>query len=260
MNLAIFDIDGTLTGTNAVDQICFLQAFADVHSITEINTNWTQYQSVTDSGIMFQIFDERFGRPPFDRELQNHKSCLVNLLETHRSADSSLFAEISGASRALIRLNQETEWAVALATGCWRVSAELKLKAAGIEAEHLPAAFAEDGPAREKILQTAMSRAQASYGQSGFERIVSVGDALWDVQAASKLGLPFVGVGKGERGLRLQQVGATHVLEDYSDYQKLIDSLRKAEVPNHDQSMNQQDAQPTVGQLSTTPDKWPSDD
>jgi len=236
MNLAIFDIDGTLTGTNAVDEICFVQAFADAHSITEINTNWMQYQYVTDSGIMFQIFDERFGRPPADGELQNYKSCLVNLLETYRSRDSSLFAEISGASRALTRLNQETEWVVALATGCWRVSAELKLKAAGIQAEHLPAAFAEDGLSRETILQTAMSRAQQSYSQSHFERIVGVGDALWDVQAAGNLGIPFVGVGKGDRGLRLRQVGATHVLEGYSDYLELIDCLRKAEVPNHNKS------------------------
>jgi phosphoglycolate phosphatase-like HAD superfamily hydrolase len=233
MNLAIFDIDGTLTETNAVDEICFVQAFADAHSITQINTNWMQYQYVTDSGIMFQVFRERFGRPPADGELRNYKSCLVNLLETHRSRDCSLFAEISGASRALTRLNQETEWVVALATGCWRVSAELKLKAAGIQAEHLPAAFAEDGLSRETILQTAMSRAQRSYSQSHFERIVSLGDALWDVQAASKLGIPFVGVGKGDRGLRLRQVGATHVLEGYSDYRKLIDCLRKAEVPNH---------------------------
>jgi phosphoglycolate phosphatase-like HAD superfamily hydrolase len=236
MNLAIFDIDGTLTETNAVDEICFVQAFANAHSITEINTNWMQYRCVTDSGIMSQIFDERFGRSPDDDELQNYKSCLINLLETHRSRDSSLFAEIPGASRALTRLNQETEWAVALATGCWRVSAELKLKAAGIEAEHLPAAFAEDGLSRETILQTAMSRAQRSYSQSHFEKIVGVGDAVWDVQAAGNLGIAFLGVGKGDRGLRLRQVGATHVLESYSDYQKLIDCLRKAEVPNHIES------------------------
>jgi len=236
MNLAIFDIDGTLTETNAVDEICFVQAFADAHSITEINTNWMEYRCVTDSGIMFQIFDERFGRSPDDGELQNYKSCLINLLETHRSRDSSLFAEIPGASRALTRLNRETEWAVALATGCWSVSAELKLKAAGIEAEHLPGAFAEDGLSRETILQTATLRAQRSYSQSHFEKIVAVGDAVWDVRAARNLGIAFVGVGKGDRGLRLRQVGATHVVEDYFDYQALIYCLRRAEVPTHNES------------------------
>jgi len=231
MNLAIFDIDGTLTETNAVDDICFEQALADAHAITGINTNWAEYQYVTDSGIIFQIFDERFGRPPAESELKRFKSCLMNSLEAHRAKDPSLFAEISSASRALSHLCGGTEWAVALATGCWRDSAELKLKAAGIQAEHLPAAFAEHGLSRETILQTALAHAQQTYGQSRFERIVSVGDGIWDVQAATNLGIPFVGVGKSERGHRLRQAGATHVLESYSDYQQLINCLEEAEVP-----------------------------
>jgi phosphoglycolate phosphatase-like HAD superfamily hydrolase len=231
MNLAIFDVDGTLTETNAVDEVCFVQAFADAHGITEINTNWMDYQYVTDSGIMFQIFNERFDRPPDERELISFKSCLVNLLETHRAKDTSLFAEISGASQALTRLSQETGWAVALATGCWRDSAELKLKAAGIRTEHLPAAFAEHGLSRETILQTAVSRALRSYAQNRFQRIVSLGDASWDAHAARSLGIGFIGIGKGERGNRLRQVGATHVLADYSDYGDLIGCLEQASVP-----------------------------
>src|SRR3989442_12080081 len=174
MNLAIFDIDGTLTETNAVDEICFVQAFADAHAITEINTNWMQYRCVTDSGIMFQIFHERFGRTPDDDELRNYKACLVNLLETHRAKDPSLFAEISGAARALSRLNREREWAVALATGCWRVSAELKLKAAGIYTEEFPAAFAEDGLSRERILQTAVSCGGEANGQGWFRKEIKL--------------------------------------------------------------------------------------
>src|SRR6267143_3402558 len=114
MNLAIFDIDGTLTATNAVDEICFVQAFADAHAITEINTNWMEYRYVTDSGITFEVFHERFGRSPNEAELISFKSCLVNLLEAHRAKDPSLFAEIPGASRALTRLNHDEEWAVAL--------------------------------------------------------------------------------------------------------------------------------------------------
>jgi phosphoglycolate phosphatase-like HAD superfamily hydrolase len=180
---------------------------------------------------MFQIFNERFGRSPDERELRRFKSCLVNLLETHRAKDSSLFAEISGASQALNRLSRETDWAVALATGCWRDSAELKLKAAGIQTGHLPAAFAEHGLSRETILQTAVSHAQQSYSQTRFERIVSLGDALWDVQAARNLGIAFIGVGKGNRALKLRQVGARHVLEGYSDYRNLIDCLEQASIP-----------------------------
>jgi len=79
--------------------------------------------------------------------------------------------------------------------------------------------------------QTAVENAQQTYGQSRFERIVSVGDGIWDVQAATNLGIPFVGVGKGEREHSLRQAGATHVLESYSDYRQLINCLEEAEVP-----------------------------
>ena len=232
MNLAIFDIDGTLTETNAVDETCFVQAFADALGVTQINTNWMEYKYVTDSGITFQIFDERLARPPHQDELANLISCLVNLLEAQRVKDASLFAEVAGAAQALARLGQETEWAVALATGCWRESAMLKLKAAGIESEHLPAAFAEHGLSREAILNAAVSLAQQSYGQDHFERIVSVGDGQWDVQTASNLGLPFVGLGSEDRALGLKRGGATHVLEGYSDYEHLLECLREAEGPS----------------------------
>lgn len=231
MNLAIFDIDGTLTETNAVDEICFVQALADAYTLDKINTNWLEYQFVTDSGIIFQIFAERFGRSPDERELVNFKSCLVKLLQAQQDKDASLFAETRGASQALSRLQQETEWAVALATGCWRDSAELKLHAAGIDTKHLPAAFAEDGLSRESILHTAVSHAQESYDQNRFDRVVSVGDGPWDVQAALNLGIPFVGVGCGTRADKLRRVGATHVLENFLDYGHLLDCLREAEVP-----------------------------
>jgi beta-phosphoglucomutase-like phosphatase (HAD superfamily) len=33
MNLAIFDIDGTLTNTNNVDEDCFVKALAEAHSL-----------------------------------------------------------------------------------------------------------------------------------------------------------------------------------------------------------------------------------
>ena len=36
-NLAIFDIDGTLTESVAVDEVCFVQAFRDVLGIEGIN-------------------------------------------------------------------------------------------------------------------------------------------------------------------------------------------------------------------------------
>lgn len=235
MNLVIFDIDGTLTETDQVDEICFVQALADAHSITEISTDWAGYSHTTDSAITRHIFQEQFNRTPEEAELQKFKSCFVKLLQSYKVKDSTLFAEIAGASFMLPRLNREPEWRVAIASGGWRVSATLKLEVAGIEAHDFPAAFAEDGLSRENILQSAVSKAQVHYQQSHFDRVVSVGDGLWDVRTASNLKFPFLGIGSGEREKKLRRAGASHVIKDYIDYSQLIRCLAEVDIPKADQ-------------------------
>jgi hypothetical protein len=70
MNLAIFDIDGTLTDTNGVDDRCFIESLALALAITGIDTDWAGYPHTTDSGIMLRIFQERFGRGPVPDEIE----------------------------------------------------------------------------------------------------------------------------------------------------------------------------------------------
>lgn len=231
MNLAIFDIDGTLTETDRVDDICFVQAMADAHAITEISTDWAKYPHTTDSAITSYIFRIRFNREPEEAELLKFKSHFIGLLEGFRAKDSSLFAEIVGASLMLRRLNQDTEWRVAIASGGWRVSAALKLKAAGIKVNDFPAAFAEDGLSREEIMQAAEMKARTHYRQNDFARIVSVGDGLWDVRTARNLKFPFIGLGSGEKEKELRRAGATHVIKDYVDYSLLLNCLVEADIP-----------------------------
>ena len=67
--------------------------------------------------------------------------------------------------------------------------------------------------------------------EKGFARIVSIGDGLWDVRTARKLNFPFLGIGSGAREEELRRAGATHVLQDFADYDGLIQYLEEAEVP-----------------------------
>ena len=46
----------------------------------------------------------------------------------------------------------------------------------------------------EGIVQAAIARAGAAYGTATFEKTVLVGDAIWDVRTAQRLGLPFIGM------------------------------------------------------------------
>jgi phosphoglycolate phosphatase-like HAD superfamily hydrolase len=231
MNLAIFDIDGTLTQTDEIDEICFVQALSDAHAITGINTDWASYPHTTDSSITLTVFQERFNRAPDENDLAKFKTGFVNLLEDYCSNDSSLFSEIEGASQTLHRLNNEAEWRVAIASGSWAVSAAVKLRVAGIQLDDFPDAFADDGLSREEILKSAVSKAQFRYQQNHFARIVSVGDGVWDVRTARNLRFPFLGIGRDNRMKKLLQAGATHVIEDFSNYAEVICCLEEAGVP-----------------------------
>lgn len=231
MKLAIFDIDGTLTDTNSVDSQCFIEALAEAHAITEVNADWSAYPHTTDSGITLCIFQERFGRAPQAEELRAVKQCFVRLLERQCQSASAEFCEIAGAGVAVEALRREAGWAVAIATGCWRASAALKLKAAGIETAGIASAYAEDGLSREEILQAAVAKVLLQYGQQRFEKIISIGDGLWDVRAARRLEYPFLGVGQGAAEARLRRAGASHVIKDFTDYSRLMDYLGEAKVP-----------------------------
>ena len=231
MKLAVFDIDGTLTKTVSVDADCYVRAFADTHGISGINTNWAEYAHATDSAITLQVFKERLGRAPDADELLRLKQCFVSLLKERYMANSALFAELPGASTALLRLGQESGWAIAIAAGSWCESARLKLEAVGIELEGLPAAFADDGVSREEIVQGAISKALALHQQASFEKVVSIGDALWDVHTARRLNLAFLGVGSGEYAAVLRRAGVCHIVEDFRDYDCFLRYLNDARVP-----------------------------
>jgi phosphoglycolate phosphatase-like HAD superfamily hydrolase len=230
MKLAVFDVDGTLTNTSEVDSVCFKLALAEAHAIAEVKT-WDTCHHITDSGITLQIFQELLGRAPDDEELTKLKGCFINLLREHHQRDAQHFAEITGAASLLNRLRQETDWAIAIATGCWQESARLKLKAADIHHDGIPAAFAEDSIAREEIVQTAVARASTHYQQASFEKIVSIGDGVWDVRTAANLGLAFIGVAGGERAELLRTAGAKHIVEDLHHAEAFFRLLHEAEVP-----------------------------
>lgn len=231
MKLAIFDVDGTLTGTSRVDNDCFVRAYADTLAVTEIDTTWESCPHVSDTGVAQHIFQQRFRREPEEAELVRLRDCFMNLLRARFQFDQSLFAEITGAADTLQRLRQRNDWGIAIATGCWQASADFKLTAAGIEFSELPAAFAEDGPAREQIVQAAIERACAHYNQSEFERVVSIGDGLWDLKTARNLKLSFLGIADGERANQLRMHGARHVISHFGNYDHFFSLLDQAAIP-----------------------------
>jgi phosphoglycolate phosphatase-like HAD superfamily hydrolase len=226
--LAIFDLDGTLADTNSVDEECYLEAMSTELGCA-LNPDWTTYQHCTDAGIAHEALADFFGRRATCEEIDRLRGRFVALLESRLAEDPSRFSAIPGAVALLSHL-QEEGWHLCIATGGWSIPAELKRRAAGFPEE--VRIFSSDlHHTREGILEIAIRRMRELNGVPSYDRIVNLGDGVWDVSAASALRLPFVGVGRGARADRLREAGARAVLGDFVDLEDTLATMESAEPP-----------------------------
>ena len=229
--LAVFDVDGTLTRTNAIDGQCFLAAHADVLPVETIDPNWGDFTHMTDSCINREIFERVRGRPPSAAEIATVQDAFLARLADKFDEQPAYFEPVPGAPRALAFLAEELGWAVALASGGWGLTARYKLDRIGVDPDALPGAFGHEFETREEIVSAAIDRAGAAHGVDRFARIVAFGDAVWDVVTARNLGLAFIGIATGAAAAALSEAGAGNVLADYADLDGLARLLDLAEVP-----------------------------
>jgi len=206
MNIALFDIDGTLTESNEIDSLCFADAFRDIFGVG-IDTNWNSYQHTTDRGIVVEALRRLRGREADAQEIALHRSRFLQLLRERMTE----LNEIPGAAALLSQLLAH-DWRVVLCTGAWSDSARLKLLGAGLPTD-LQLASCDDDIAREGILRRGIALAGGSEG----DVVVSFGDAPWDVRAAANLRIPFIGIAAGARAESLRRSGAAEVFADFED-------------------------------------------
>lgn len=226
VRLAIFDLDGTLMQTSAVDDDCYARAIADVFGITGMSSDWGSYSHSTDGAILGDLIRERMQREATADDFAAQRGRFVELLS---GEPASRFEPTPGAAGVLAALRADG-WTTAIATGGWEQSARLKLSRGGLDVADVSAAFADDALSREEIIRTAIARACAA-GGAGRSRpdgapraAVYIGDGVWDLRAARALGMGFVGLARGERAQRLSEAGAAIVLPDFMD----VDAVHRA--------------------------------
>ena len=200
MQLVMFDIDGTLTETMRIDEECFVRSFAEVFGFTDIDTDWSHYPHVTDSGIFHEVYASRQGRAPTAPDVSRFRRRFIELLAA--ASSQSPFAPVAG----------------------WGDSARLKMASAGMCFDGHPAASADDALERESIMELSKRRARECYGEP-FAGTVYVGDGVWDARASRALGIPFIGIGSGVRAARLASEGAVRVFQDFSEDGLFLETL-----------------------------------
>jgi beta-phosphoglucomutase-like phosphatase (HAD superfamily) len=225
--LVVFDIDGTLTDTNSVDDECFRRAVAMVFGIDSEGVDWMAAPDVVDSTIATWLFSTHRGAVPSERNLADLVECFLGELRLVHEAAPERFRPIAGAVGLFEHL-RSGGWHVAMATGGWERSAHFKLEAAGLTDLTVPLASSSDAASRTAIMELALERARALHGVA-YDPIVAMGDAPWDIRAAAALRWPLIAV--GARGPRLRGVREGCVLSDFADRTALDQALAAATVP-----------------------------
>ena len=225
MNLAVFDIDGTLIKYHKKrnDQ-AYIRAIKETFGI-KIEDSWSGYVHSTDSGIFSEIIEKELGRPSAPGDVEAVKKNMASWLEKEYGTEP--FEGTPGAEDCLNGSFVDSNWFTAIATGNWEFSGAYKLNSAGLDFKKVPLASADDGISREIILQAALSKAKRAFRTNRFEKIVYVGDWIWDVKAARALGWGFVGIGSGEVEKAIREAGAEHVLPNFSG---ILESLNRCIV------------------------------
>jgi phosphoglycolate phosphatase-like HAD superfamily hydrolase len=224
LRLVMFDLDGTLADTMQADEECFVGALSEVFGFEKINTDWSAYRHATDSGILQELCNERLKRAPHPHEIEQFQSRFVALLD-EAFENEHRFGPISGAEVLLTELAKRSDLGTALATGGWRISAQWKLRKAGLNFSFGGSAFADDDYSREGIMSCARQRALERYGQTQFDAVIYIGDGVWDVRACRNLGYHFIGVGTGARAEKLYSAGARTVFSDYANTRSFMNAL-----------------------------------
>jgi len=194
MHAVVFDLDGTILQSAAVDDRLYRDAVRCVLGDVRIRPTLVDYDYVTDSGILAQILADN-SVAPNPETIRAIKSNFVDALASHISLNGP-FPEVPGAHDFLARLHSSTDHAIAIATGGWRESAQLKLDAAGLNRYGIPLATSDDAPDRKDIMRIALEHLG-----TGFESITYYGDGPWDRIASQQLGWDFVAVGPALGGL-----------------------------------------------------------
>ncbi|MBN9332765.1 HAD family hydrolase [Devosia sp.] len=207
-SIVVFDIDGTLTDSVAVHQKAF-EAGMRRFEFPALDTNWSSYRHHTDTGI----FEEAWAKAvrPGPADFTRLEAQFVD--DFDRELSLAAIAEIAGAG-AFVESLPQAGWLPVFATGSLRHGALAKLAALGIDYDPDLLVTASEFRTREDIVSAAITRGCEKHGFVP-QRVVSIGDGIWDYHTANALSLDFIGIGVGPKADVLRDLGA-RVHDDFA--------------------------------------------
>ena len=210
-NLIVFDIDGTLTDSVQQHQKAFTETLYEI-GVQKIDAAFKSFKHHTDSFIAKEIYEADQGTPFSDERIAAFEKGLAEKISTEN------INEIAGAKKLIKTLVNQSDYGICFATGSLRRPAQHKLHSAGIPFNDQLVVASDKIYERERIVEQAIKNASAYYKVSSFQRIISVGDGLWDLLTAQNLGLEFIGVGQTSKETLLEH-GAKTIYNDLTEFE-----------------------------------------
>jgi len=208
--LYVFDIDGTLTDSVLTYHKVITDAMINI-GIPDIDTNFDNYLHHTDSYAL-----------EYNYERCHAKKAPLTLRDTldivlqKEMANHPPVKEILGA-KALLQKLHDLHIPIAFGTGAFPMATHVKMTDAGLSYNPEVLATSKTSITREGFVLQAIEKAKKTYQMEHFERIVAVGDGLWDLKTAQNLKLDFVGIGEVNKEVLLQN-GCTEWRPNLTDF------------------------------------------
>jgi len=229
MILVIFDVDGTLVFSEKLDSKCFAATYQQVYDLPFPTIDWRKYPHVSDTTIFKTVIQEHFNRVATETEEESFRQKFVaNIIENRKNTPTE-FKEVPFAKQTIERLLTDDRFIVGVATGGWKAPAIVKLNFVGIPADQLIITGADGKVTRDDITNETIIKAQKKY--NNIERIVYVGDAIWDVTTTKNMDLPLIGIRRKGDVEFLENLGVGLVLKDYENYDTFLEGVLKVGVP-----------------------------
>ena len=210
-NLIVFDIGGTLTDSVNQHQKAFTETLHEI-GVAKLNSEFKTFKHHTDSFIAKEIYENEKQTPITESKINKFEIGLTQKITGEK------IREIKGAKKLIAMLENKTDFGVCYATGSLRRPAKFKLKSIGVSFKEKQLVASDTIYEREKIVRKAIENASAFYKVKKFERIISVGDGLWDLITANNLGLEFIGIGFKNKNVLIEN-GAEIVYENLTEFQ-----------------------------------------
>jgi phosphoglycolate phosphatase len=226
VRLLLFDIDGTLILTGGAGSRAMTRAFAATHGLEDALQK-VDLAGRTDRIIMREALTHA-GRDHEDVDLDEFREAYCSALrEEIQKPGTGRRGLLPGVRPLLDALAARDDVRLALLTGNFRASAEIKLAAFGVWDYFSWGAFADDAIERDDLIRIAHARHETRHGQLiEPEAVVVIGDTPHDIRCARAGGAKAVAVATGNydlEALRGHQPDA--LFADLSDTDAVLDTL-----------------------------------